>query len=120
MKIGLHPVPELNASGDKLLFYLSPNDLVYVPGEEEILLGMIREQILVDRIYKMVSSSGTQCPFIAHRVAKSIVDKLEFTRHNKMERAISGEMIKEVCIPLKVDRLGNITYIGTEFLPKRK
>ena len=31
-----------------------------------------------------------------------------------------GEMIKEVCIPLKVDRLGNITYIGKEFLPKRK
>jgi CRISPR-associated endonuclease Csn1 len=120
MKNGLTPVPEKNAAGDKLLFYLSPNDLVYVPSEEEIKTEKIREQLFVDRIYKMVSSSGSQCPFIAHRVAKSIVDKLEFTRHNKMERAVSGEMIKEICIPLKVDRLGNITYIGTEFLPKRK
>ena len=120
MKNGLPPVPEKNAAGDKLLFYLSPNDLVYVPGEDEIKKEKFREQLFVERIYKMVSSSCSQCPFIAHRVAKSIVDKLEFTRHNKMERAISGEMIKEVCVPLKVDRLGNITYIGTEFLPKRK
>ena len=44
---------------------------------------------------------------------KSIVDKLEFTRHNKMERAITGEMIKEVCIPVRVNRLGEIIYIGT-------
>ena len=36
-----------------------------------------------------------------------------------MERAITGEMIKEVCIPLKVNRLGNIVYIGREFLPQR-
>ena len=34
-------------------------------------------------------------------------------------KRVSGEMIKEICIPLKVDRLGNITYIGTEFIPKR-
>ena len=25
-----------------------------------------------------------------------------------MQRAITGEMIKEICIPIKVDRLGNI------------
>ncbi len=25
---------------------------------------------------------------------------------NKMERAITGEMIKESCLPLEVDRLG--------------
>ena len=41
-----------------------------------------------------------------------IGDSIEYTRHNKMQRAITGEMIKEVCIPLKVDRLGNITQIG--------
>lgn len=27
---------------------------------------------------------------------------------SKNERAITGEMIKEICIPIKVDRLGNI------------
>ena len=57
----------------------------------------------------MVSSSGTQCCFIKATVANSVIDKQEFTRHNKMERAISGEMIKEKCIPIKVDRLGNVT-----------
>lgn len=29
-----------------------------------------------------------------------------------MERAISNEMIKEICIPVKVDRLGNIVKLG--------
>lgn len=118
MKKGLGPVPEQNAAGDELLFYLSPNDLVYVPGEEDLL--NVSESCNRTRIYKMVSSSGSQCFFVNERVASTIVNKVEFSPLNKMERAISGEMIKEVCIPLKVDRLGNITYRGTEFLPKRK
>lgn len=118
LKNRLSPVSEVNKKGDKLLFYLSPNDLVYLPTEEEIKRGIINKELSVDRIYKMVSSSGTQCPFVNNRIAKPIVDKLEFTRHNKMERAITGEMIKEICIPLKVNRLGNIVYIGREFLPQ--
>ena len=113
LKNGLSPVPEVNSSNDKLLFWLSPNDLVYVPSEEERKNGILLSTICTDRIYKMVSSSGIQCQFISHRVAKSIVDKLEFTRHNKMERAITGEMIKEVCIPIRVNRLGEIVYLGT-------
>ena len=117
MKNGLPPVPEKNAAGDKFLFYLSPNDLVYVPSEEEILNGM--ESYDRTRIYKLVSSSGSQCFFVNEMVASTIVNKVEFSPLNKMERAVSGEMIKEICIPLKVDRLGNITYIGTEFIPKR-
>ena len=118
MKKGQGPVPEQNAAGDKLLFYLSPNDLVYVPSEVDILNGS--DSYDKARIYKMVSSTGSSCFFVNERVASTIVNKVEFSPLNKMERAISGEMIKEVCIPLKVDRLGNITYIGTEFLPKRK
>ena len=68
----------------------------------------------------MVSAQSYQCFFINSSVASPIVNKIEFSSANKMERAITGEMIKEVCIPLKVDRLGNITYVGTEFLPKLK
>ena len=34
-KQGLVPVPDRNEKGDKLLFWLSPNDLVYLPTEEE-------------------------------------------------------------------------------------
>ena len=64
-----------------------------------------------DRIYKMVSSSGRQCFFVSETMAVSIVDKKEFSPLNKMERALSGEMIKDICIPIKVDRLGRITNI---------
>lgn len=94
----------------KLLFILSPNDLVYLPTKEELKDGIII--INRKRIYKMVSSSGNQCFFIGDRVAKPIVDKVEFTSLNKAERAVSGEMIKEVCVPIKVDRLGNIIELN--------
>ena len=94
----------------KLLFILSPNDLVYLPTKEELKDGII--MINRKRIYKMVSSSGNQCFFIGDRVAKPIVDKVEFTSLNKAERAVSGEMIKEVCVPIKVDRLGNIIELN--------
>ena len=60
----------------------------------------------------MVSSSGNQCFFIDEKVAKSIVDKVEFTSLNKAERAISGEMIKETCVSIKVDSLGNIIELN--------
>ena len=101
---------QLVAADAKLLFILSPNDLVYLPTKEELKNGIN----VVDRkrIYKMVSSSGNQCFFIDEKVAKSIVDKIEFTSLNKAERAISGEMIKEICVPIKVDRLGNIIELN--------
>jgi CRISPR-associated endonuclease Csn1 len=60
----------------------------------------------------MVSSSGNQCFFIKASIATPIINKREFSPLNKMERALTGEMIKEVCIPIKVDRLGNIIKIG--------
>ncbi len=101
---------QLATSDVKLLFILSPNDLVYLPTREELKEGI--KMIDRKRIYKMVSSSGNQCFFIGDKVAKSIVDKVEFTSLNKAERAITGEMIKETCIPIKVDRLGNIIELN--------
>ena len=62
-------------------------------------------------IYKMVSSSGNQCFFIKSSVATSIWDKREYSSLNKMERAITEEMIKEICVPIKIDRLGNVSLI---------
>lgn len=120
LKNGLSPVPETNSSNDKLLFWLSPNDLVYVPTEEEKKNTSVVTATTInkDRIYKMVSSSGTQCCFIHSCVANCIVNKVEFSLHNKMERSITGEMIKDVCIPIKVNRLGEIIYLGIEFLGK--
>ena len=98
----------------KLLFILSPNDLVYLPTKEQLTKGI--KDIDKARIYKMVSSSGNQCFFIDEKVAKTIVDKMEFSSLNKMERAVTGEMIKETCIPIKVDRLGNIIELNGQKL----
>lgn len=106
-KAGLSPVPEKNGE-DSLVFWLSPNDLVYVPTEDEMERGYVDGELDRSRIYKMVSSSGRQCFFVPASVAVSIVDKIEFSVMNKMERATTGEMIKEICIPIKVDRLGRV------------
>lgn len=94
----------------QLLFILSPNDLVYIPTDKEINEGILRPN--TERIYKTVSFNKKQCFCIMNNVATPIVNKVEYTTSNKMERAISGEMIKETCIPIKVDRLGNIIEIN--------
>jgi CRISPR-associated endonuclease Csn1 len=106
-KQGLPSAPE-NEDGIAPRFVLSPNDLVYLPTAEEIECGHISLPINTDRIYKMVSSGKAQCFFVKYEAASSIVDKFEFSSMNKMERAITGEMIKETCVPISIDRLGNI------------
>lgn len=109
LKQGLSPVPDKNEKGISLKFYLSPNDLVYVPTEEEKLSNECK--LDKKRIYKMVSSTGNQCFFIPQRTANSIVNKVEYSPLNKMEKTILGEMIKAICWKLEVDRLGNILKI---------
>lgn len=94
----------------QLLFILSPNDLVYIPTDKEIEDGILQPN--TDRIYKTVSFNKKQCFCIKNNVATPIVNKVEYTTSNKMERTISGEMIKETCIPIKVDRLGNIIELN--------
>lgn len=106
-KQGLSSVPD--EDGIPAKYVLSPNDLVYVPTQDELEKGIVTSNLDKDRIYKMVSCTGNRSFFIKVNVAKSIVDKFEFSPLNKMERALSSEMIKEICVPLKVDRLGNIS-----------
>ena len=109
LKDGLQPVPA-NADGVLPKFVLSPNDLVYIPTPDEIKKGLLPAVPDSGRIYKMVSSSGSQCFFIPFSVASLLCDKKEYSPLNKMERAVTNEMIKEICVPLNVDRLGNISY----------
>ncbi|SUJ03430.1 Uncharacterized protein conserved in bacteria [Sphingobacterium spiritivorum] len=94
-------------------FYLSPNDLVYVPSEDELEnISMIDfNKASSERIYKVVSFSGYQVFFVRQDVATSIVNKAEFSTLNKMERAIDGIMIKETCVKLQIDRLGNMLKV---------
>jgi CRISPR-associated endonuclease Csn1 len=121
LKQGLGEVPEINEKGEKLIFSLSPNDLVYVPSIEEnqnqqnINLQQITAE-QVSRIYKMVSCTGTECYFINHHIASLIKpydakSKIgELGSINKLETSFDGIRIKEVCIKLKVDRLGRVTF----------
>ena len=107
------PVPMKIEFGE-FKFSLSPNDLVYVPTENEIINpnsvdinNLNIEQI--NRIYKMVSCSKTQSFFIKNHISIPIKNKFEFSSSNKSERSIDGDMIKNICWKLKTDRLGNIT-----------
>lgn len=109
------PIP-LNDQLGKFLFVLSPNNLVYVPTDDELknadkieLRNFTNEQ--TNRIYKMVSSSSSQCFFVLATVATTIQNKFEYSALNKMERSIDGTMIKEQCWHLRTDRLGNIIEV---------
>ena len=114
----------------KLLFILSPNDLVYLPTKEELKNGV--DLLDKDKIYKFVDSSGIQANFVPFSVSKAIFSMTKDeqkkvlgeetyciqneigvgSRPSKNQVAITGEMIKEICLPLKVDRFGNIISLG--------
>ena len=110
-KQGLCPAPEINDNGISLLFLLSPNDLVYVPTPEEMESKQIDwsdKRKVTGRVYKMVSSTGPQCFFVPAFISIPIMQTRELGANNKAERAWTGEMIKEVCLKMIVDRLGNV------------
>lgn len=99
---------------------LSPNDLVYVPTEEELKnvnpIDWSDKKKVVMRIYKMVKSTGNQCYFIPNYISKLIIPysegKGEFGSQNCTERTIdTDQTIKNCCIRLTVDRLGNFNPI---------
>lgn len=117
-------------SSAKLLFILSPNDLVYLPTKQELNNGI--GEIDKTRIYRFVDSSGIQANFVPNTISKAIFSMTKEdqkklfgenvyciqneigvgSRPSKNQVAITGEMIKELCVPLKVDKLGNIVRLG--------
>ncbi|MCH6200036.1 type II CRISPR RNA-guided endonuclease Cas9 [Aquiflexum sp. LQ15W] len=112
-KQGLSPVPEINEKGDKILFHLSPNDLVYIIHNEENSITVSPGEIMestaqIQNIYKIVSFTGNRLYGIPFSVSSPIVDKVEFSLLNKLEFSDKKISIKENCIKLKVDRLGEI------------
>lgn len=116
-KLGFDSVPEkISVKGKyelNLVTYLSPNDLVYVPTDDEIenLSSIDFRNLNIDqkkRIFKIVSSTGKRLYGIPYYVSKTIQNKIEFGALNKEERDFEGNMIKDRCIKLKVDRIGNI------------
>ncbi|PZX49571.1 type II CRISPR RNA-guided endonuclease Cas9 [Algoriphagus chordae] len=112
-KQGLTSVPERNENDDLLLFYLSPNDLIYLstPEKKGLSVGINKsfsENILPSEIYRVVSFTGKRLYAIPFSVSKAIVDKVEFTQLNKMESTLDGKSIKENCIKISADRIGFI------------
>ena len=127
MKQKLYPVNDTDEEGNKLLFCISPNDSVYLPTPDEISNGHVNfENIDTDRVYRFVDSSGTTANFVPSRIANIIYHlKKEVAEHfcignviqdelglgspqSKNQKAITGEMVKDFCIPLVVNRIGEI------------
>ena len=112
---------------EKAKFILSPNDLVYLPKEEELKDGKIHLPLDKKRIYKAVDFDKTTINFVYHSSANVLFSVSKDESHHysgiqneygkgspqsKNQKSITGEMIKEICIPIKVDRLGHIIKIG--------
>ncbi|PHS67932.1 MAG: CRISPR-associated protein Csn1 [Flavobacterium sp.] len=125
---------ELKGVAVQFLFSLSPNNLVYVPTEDEVenpnmvdFKNFSKEQI--ERVYNFIDGSGTTANFIPNSTANLIFNmnnteqkkkKISFSIQNeygvgspqsKSQKSIDGIMIKNRCWKLKVDRLGNIIKV---------
>ena len=129
MKMKLHPVNNNDEEGNILLFSISPNDMVYLPTPDELSDGHINTECIdANRIYRFVDSSGTTANFVPSKLANviyhlkknqaetfckgdTIQDELgKGSPQSKNQKAITGEMIKELCVPLKVNRIGEIKF----------
>ncbi|MDO9153271.1 MAG: HNH endonuclease domain-containing protein [Paludibacter sp.] len=109
LKQGLSEVPETNDNGNKLLFHLSPNDLVYVPTEDERINLQKINLNNTTRLFEVNDFSGYTIYFTPNRFAKAIAPKELDTSFDTKLTKYEGVIIKDVCIKLKIDRLGNIT-----------
>jgi len=126
----VNKIPLADTEHGESFFTLSPNELVYVPEEGENIkaINWNDKKLLFDRVYKMTDTTQGKCLFMPHFIAKNLgEDGVELGSGNKSQRAWngtveyrknskgnfsredSGTMIKDVCIKLKVDRLGNVT-----------
>jgi CRISPR/Cas system Type II protein with McrA/HNH and RuvC-like nuclease domain len=102
----------------KLLFVLKQGDPVYMPSEgEEVMTDSQSplyepfwkdKMVRSDNVYYVTKYSGSEIYFINHAMANPIVKGKEFGSQNAYQN-INGRSIKQNCIKLNVDRLGNIS-----------
>ncbi len=129
------PLIPVKAEKGNFLFSLSPNDLVYIPSEDEKenssridFSNLTKEQVA--RIYKFTDSSDTTGNFVPATVSSLLfnIPKKEQEKRgisyliqneyglgspqSKNQKSIDGIMIKDYCIKLKVGRLGDIVKNG--------
>lgn len=115
-KQGLTSCPVENDKGHRLLFDLSPNDLVYVPTIEEQenphlvdFENLSKEQI--KRIYNVNDFSGVTIYFTPNTFAKNIAPKELDTSFDSKQSKFDNIPIKDVCWKLESNRLGQIKKV---------
>ena len=125
----LFPNRHPDAVDFKYAFTLSPLDLVYVPTQDELINKYISDHIDYTRIY-VVNDFNDQGKmyFRPYSHASAIVDKEVDLRIDKKGNIIGsfsdkttqcqGQSIRDCCIPIKTDRLGNIIQIGERIISK--
>lgn len=104
-------------------FCLSPLDMVYMPTKEEIESGHIDNKgIDINRIYVVNNFTKGTIYFRPYYFAAAIVEKevdLRLDEKGKLKGSFSdktancdGLLIRDYCVPVRTDRLGNIIKIG--------
>lgn len=109
LKQGLPEVPEETEKGQKLDFYLLPNDLVILSDGNQIQDLKINkfsysENDPLDKVFKVVSFTGSRLSCIPVTVANVIINKSEYTQLNKLEFTKEKEIMKKI----RITRLGLI------------
>lgn len=111
----------------KYAFTLSPLDLVYVPTQDEIENNHLSDNLDPSRIYIVndFNDAGVMY-FRPYSHANAIIDKEIDLRKDKKGNIIGsfsdktancqGLSIRDYCIPIKTDRLGNIIQIGNKII----
>ena len=128
IKSGQSLMPQYHPDKDKICyvfkFCLSPLDMVYMPTREEIESGYITTDNSIDitRIYVVNNFTGGTIYFRPYYFATAIVEKevdLRLDENGKPKGSFSdktascdGMSIRDHCIPITTDRLGNILKIG--------
>ncbi|MBN1989250.1 MAG: type II CRISPR RNA-guided endonuclease Cas9 [Bacteroidales bacterium] len=126
-KQGLTSCPEVTEDGKRLLFDLSPNDLVYVPTIDEQenpqtidFNSLSKSQ--VERVFVVNDFSGATIYFTPNNVAKNIAPKeIDLSWNEKKKQTVGsfdtktatldGQSIKNICWKLEVNRLGKVTKV---------
>ena len=114
--------------GSKLLFLLKQNDMVYLPSRDENIITYIEnpdytkfwndEKSRAANTYTVVKFSGKQIYFLKHDIAHPLINKIEFGSQNCYEK-VKGVSIKEHCIKLNINRLGNISPAKNSYFSKK-
>ncbi|MGJ1198461.1 type II CRISPR RNA-guided endonuclease Cas9 [Sphingobacterium spiritivorum] len=104
----------------RLLFTLKQGDVVYFPDDNEEVILDESSPLFINywknvserskNIYVVQKFSGKEIYFLKHTIADTIAKKIEFGSQDCYQ-SLNGKSIKEFCIKIDSDRLGNISKV---------